>query len=52
MRKRSDYKICPYCGAALDPGEKCDCMEIHSKKEKKPYKRAKQKEELRRYERV
>lgn len=21
------YKICPYCGAALDPGETCDCRE-------------------------
>lgn len=20
------YRICPYCGAALDPGEICDCM--------------------------
>lgn len=19
------YKTCPYCGAALDPGERCDC---------------------------
>lgn len=19
------YKICEYCGAYLDPGEKCDC---------------------------
>lgn len=19
------YKICPYCGAHLDPGEECDC---------------------------
>lgn len=19
------YKICPYCGDNLDPGEKCDC---------------------------
>ena len=19
------YKICPYCGATLDPEEKCDC---------------------------
>lgn len=19
------YRICPRCGAALDPGEKCDC---------------------------
>ena len=25
MRARTDYKICPYCGAALDVGEKCDC---------------------------
>ena len=22
---RTDYKICPYCGAALDVGERCDC---------------------------
>ena len=21
----SYHRICPYCGAALDPGEKCDC---------------------------
>lgn len=20
------YKICPYCGAHLDPGEPCDCI--------------------------
>lgn len=20
------YRICPDCGAALDPGEKCDCQ--------------------------
>lgn len=26
MKKRTDYKICEYCGAALDPGEKCDCI--------------------------
>ena len=26
------YKICPYCGAHLDPGEVCDCRE----KEKTP----------------
>lgn len=19
------YKVCPYCGAHLDPGERCDC---------------------------
>lgn len=24
---RSDYKICPLCGAALDIGERCDCTE-------------------------
>lgn len=21
------YKVCPYCGANLDPGEKCTCQE-------------------------
>ena len=21
------YKVCPYCGAHLDPGERCDCKE-------------------------
>lgn len=21
------YRICPYCGDALDPDEKCDCQE-------------------------
>lgn len=21
------YKECPYCGAALDPGERCDCQD-------------------------
>lgn len=25
------YKTCPYCGANLDPGERCDCRD-----EKKP----------------
>lgn len=20
------YRTCPYCGAALDPGERCDCV--------------------------
>lgn len=27
MSKRTDYKICEYCGASLDVGERCDCME-------------------------
>ena len=24
--KNTYYKLCSYCGAALDPGEKCDCQ--------------------------
>ncbi len=27
MKTRYDYKICPNCGAALDVGESCDCMQ-------------------------
>lgn len=27
MGKRTYYNTCPYCGAALDPGETCDCQE-------------------------
>lgn len=23
----SYFRICPICGAHLDPGEKCDCVE-------------------------
>ena len=23
--KHTYYTICPYCGAHLDPGERCDC---------------------------
>ena len=36
MRKRvrTDYKIGPYCGAALDVGETCDCAQ-----EKRPSER-------------
>lgn len=22
------FRVCPYCGAHLDPGESCDCTEI------------------------
>ena len=25
--KKMGYRTCPYCGAHLDPGEKCDCQE-------------------------
>ncbi len=27
---RTDYKCCPLCGAILDCGEKCDCIETTS----------------------
>lgn len=23
----AQYRTCPYCGAHLDSGEKCDCMD-------------------------
>ncbi len=23
----AQYKTCPYCGAHLDPGERCDCLD-------------------------
>lgn len=23
----SYYRTCPYCGASLDPGERCDCQD-------------------------
>lgn len=26
MRYR-DYYACPYCGACLDPGERCECQD-------------------------
>jgi len=27
MSRNTYYWTCPYCGANLDPGEKCDCNE-------------------------
>lgn len=27
----SYYKTCPVCGAALDPGEKCECEQTADK---------------------
>ena len=27
------YDVCPECGASLDPGEKCDCIEERKVKE-------------------
>lgn len=26
------YRICPWCGAALDPGERCDCLDQETEK--------------------
>ena len=30
---REQYKTCPYCGAHLDPEEKCDCREAEQKEQ-------------------
>ena len=27
MKRRYDYKVCPFCGASLDIGEACDCKD-------------------------
>lgn len=29
------YKTCPFCGANLDPGEKCDCRDTEKEEEEK-----------------
>lgn len=29
------FRSCPYCGAHLDPGEACNCLERMSKEELK-----------------
>lgn len=34
------YRICEYCGAALDPSERCDCEEQKQEKEKQTASRA------------
>lgn len=28
------YNVCPYCGANLDPGERCDCKEQQNERPK------------------
>ena len=28
------FKICEYCGANLDPGERCDCDRTHERNRK------------------
>ena len=35
----SYYRICPKCGAALDPGERCDCEREQARAEITPDKR-------------
>ena len=32
MAKTTFFKTCPVCGAALDPGERCDCEREKPKK--------------------
>jgi len=34
-RPRSDYKICEYCGAAIDVGERCTCRDEEKPKYRK-----------------
>lgn len=31
----SYYKVCPYCGATLDPGEKCECRSEEAKRQRR-----------------
>ena len=33
IKKRRQYRACEYCGAALDPGEKCECRKIRTYEE-------------------
>ncbi len=39
-------KICPECGAYLDPGERCDCFEEYEKKQQAINEKS---EEIRKY---
>lgn len=38
------YRECPYCGAHLDPGEKCDCQKEEDEDENRDHKEAVYKE--------
>lgn len=31
----AQYRTCPYCGANLDPEERCDCIDSADDKEEK-----------------
>lgn len=33
IKKRRQHRACEYCGAALDPGEKCECRKIRTYEE-------------------
>lgn len=36
QKNRTDYKICPFCGASLDVGEVCDCLQEKQPPQKRP----------------
>ena len=31
MRQYSRWRVCPQCGARLDPQEKCDCEKVDAR---------------------
>lgn len=41
-RTNTYFKVCPYCGAKLDPNEKCDCKENVNMAEPKTHESPKQ----------
>lgn len=34
MKRRTDYKVCEFCGCSLDIGEACDCKEAREATER------------------
>ena len=31
MRTRTPYRTCRFCGAHIDPGERCDCQKMQDR---------------------